>query len=575
MSRQEIQKVGPAFLAWLLLLVASGGAQQAPQVAPEDAIPLVFGEVLDVRVVNVEVVVTDKQGVRVRNLRPEDFRLRVDGEIVPVDYFSEVLGGTVVAEGGDAAVQGVPALQPGRPVGTSFLVFIDEVFSIARDRNRVLKNLEEQVARLTLEDRMAIVAYDGKELEMLTSWTNSERVLTNALREARDRKTTGLHRMGELRRNDDDRRVRREMAASVTAALEEVIDGPAGSDIVRLRLDAVEIPYATRLATQLERSVDAAVATLRGFAGPQGRKVMLLMAGGWPYSPAQYTVNDFEASFIESASGSWDSRVKGAQDLFGPLSDTANLLGFTLYPVDMPGMQRESRDASYGAAPAGAGSGFYPREDQIHASLLFLADETGGEAMINSQRDHAFDRVVDDTRSYYWLGFTPERSANDASHDIKVEVLRPGLRVRSRGSYLDFSRESEITMMVESSLLFGSPPSTTPLELHFGKPEKSGMGKITLPLEVGIPLDEVTLLPVGNRFASQLEVRVTVMDQAGNRSDTPVAKVDIVGDRLPQPGQHFTWVTGLELRRRKHRVVVAVWDPVSGNIMSSSIEVQP
>ena len=55
--------------------------------------PPLFGESIDVRVVNVEAVVTDRDGNRVTGLKPGDFRLRVDGKEVPVEYFSEVHDG--------------------------------------------------------------------------------------------------------------------------------------------------------------------------------------------------------------------------------------------------------------------------------------------------------------------------------------------------------------------------------------------------------------------------------------------------------------------------------------------------
>ncbi|MYJ24076.1 MAG: hypothetical protein F4080_00670 [Holophagales bacterium] len=59
-------------LAGLVLMGAVGLAQQ------ED-LPAVFSEVIDVRVVNIEVVVTDRDGNRVHGLTASDFELLVDG----------------------------------------------------------------------------------------------------------------------------------------------------------------------------------------------------------------------------------------------------------------------------------------------------------------------------------------------------------------------------------------------------------------------------------------------------------------------------------------------------------------
>ncbi|HEX6862837.1 MAG TPA: hypothetical protein VF414_08480, partial [Thermoanaerobaculia bacterium] len=67
-----------------LALAAPAAAWQTP---PAET-PSIYGEVIDVRVVNVEVVVIDRQGNRVQDLKPGDFRLTVDGKEVPIEYFT-------------------------------------------------------------------------------------------------------------------------------------------------------------------------------------------------------------------------------------------------------------------------------------------------------------------------------------------------------------------------------------------------------------------------------------------------------------------------------------------------------
>ncbi len=49
--------------------------------------------------------------------------------------------------------------------------------------------------------------------------------------------------------------------------------------IGEVRIDEVE--------RRLESMVLAVTSTLRSFGNPPGRKVMLLMSGGWPHSPAK------------------------------------------------------------------------------------------------------------------------------------------------------------------------------------------------------------------------------------------------------------------------------------------------
>ncbi|MYF05688.1 MAG: hypothetical protein F4230_12250, partial [Holophagales bacterium] len=153
----------------------------------------------------------------------------------------------------------------------------------------MIDRLEKDLTQLGPADRVAAVSFDGKSVDMLTTWTNSPSQLSDALREARRRRAHGLMRIGELRTNDQERREQSELRAIANRFIEEGGVEPP-EDVMRNNLRGAELRYATNLENQLERSVLAAVATLRSFANRPGRKVMLLLAGGWPESPALYTV---------------------------------------------------------------------------------------------------------------------------------------------------------------------------------------------------------------------------------------------------------------------------------------------
>ena len=82
--------------AVLLCLAGSAPRQAAAQASPT------FAERVEVRVINLEAVVVDRQGRRVPGLGPSDFTLEVDGETVPVEYFSEIADGLAVPPPVDA-----------------------------------------------------------------------------------------------------------------------------------------------------------------------------------------------------------------------------------------------------------------------------------------------------------------------------------------------------------------------------------------------------------------------------------------------------------------------------------------
>ncbi len=451
-----------------------------PAASQESPLPDLFTDVIDVRVVNVEVVVTDDEGYLIPGLVASDFELLVDGEPVPISYFTEVDDGH--ARGGlkdgrpptflEAGARSVPLVIPDEPVGTNFLIFMDQFSVVRRYRQRVLDRLEEELYLLRPEDRVAVVAFDGRNVSLLADWSNSRSNIEDALDQAREWK-------------------------------------------VRPRRVA-----APRFPThQTERALMAATATVRSFATAKGRKVMLLLADDW--------------------------RVPSLRS-YDRLVDAANQVGYTLYPVTRHGLHR------------------------------LLADETGGLAIVGTKPREVLGIVVDDVRYYYWLGFEPPREEDDALHDIEVRVVgHPDLRVWSRLNYLDMSKGAEVTMMVEGSLLFGGTPGSDSLEVRFGTPENAGFRKVTLPMEVAIPLDDVTLLPIGDLWMNELELRVSLINEHGDRSETPVSKIPLLGSSTPLPGQYYVYETDLLVRKREHRYVVAVYDPLSGTIVSTSGTVGP
>jgi hypothetical protein len=274
----------------------------------------------------------------------------------------------------------------------------------------------------------------------------------------------------------------------------------------------------------------------------------------------------------------FDGLVDRGTETWAPRVDTANLLGYTIYAIDVPGLQTDaiSADTSFDESRiAGSTSRTFLRETNIQQTLQYVARETGGEALINAARLDPLSRAIDDTRSYYWLGFTPARQGDDQRHEIEVKVRRQGLVVRSRGSFFDFSRQREVTLAVESALRFGAPPSVQPLLVRVGKGERSGVRRMTVPVSIAMPAEALTFLPGPEGFVVQIELRVAVLDEDGATADTPVVPLTLQFAAVPEPGTLLRYDTQLKLRRKAHDLVVAVYDVPSGPILSSKLEVRP
>ena len=363
----------------------------------------VFDEAIDVRVVNVEAVVTSRNGERVRGLSKDDFRLLVDGREVPIEFFNEITDGKMA--NGEAAEPEV--------VGRRVLVFFDDSFAIRSQRNIVLDQIEARLTRLSPHDQVAIAAFDGKKLDRLADWTSDGSRIAAALAVERARETDGLTPRVHLRMGFPD--------------------------------------YGERM----NKAINAAAAAMRGLSAPPGRKVMLLLTGDWPL---------FETPTYRSLNARRTWTDTAGEEVFRPLIDTANLLGYTLYPVDLPGVSTNpgvDADSMRPISGRGVSSGWELMTDY---ALNFLAQETGGKAAINSARLEALDRMAEDTGSYYWLGFTPNWKANDEHHSIELKARKRGLRVRTRNGFTDLSCQDQVVLSAEGTIV------STPCEAPASKP---------------------------------------------------------------------------------------------------------
>lgn len=499
------------FQIGILLTGVQAARAQTPGPTPPD-VP-VFEEVIDVRVVNVEVVVTGADGNPVRGLAPADFRLLVDGQEVALDYFSEIVEGHAApaAPAAAAAPEGPAApVAPAEAVPRSYLVFIDDSFSVAGPRNEILERLAADLALLGPEDRMAVLAFDGKRIDVLSPWSADRAALAQALQKARDRSARGNQMISTERSMEGD------VDITVDAAILMEYDGGE----IRSMVDHLNQRVNPEARTQLGRTALAMAGALRGFEAPPGRKVMLLVSGGWSLTVAPR--------------------------LFGPLVESANRLGYTLYPVE----------AAQGDA-------------RVLRGLDQLAALTGGK-VASSMRQDVLRTVAADSGSYYWLGFAPAWKRDDRSHNIQVEVRRPDLKVRARRGFSDLSPRTEVAFKAESVLLFGGEQDDRRVRVELGTAQPAGRrGKeVEVPVTLGVPVEALALTPAGSGgYVAEVPLAIAAVDEKGGRVELPGSRLRVAVAQPPPAGGFARFRTVLKLRRLPQRLVFTVRDATSGQIL--------
>ena len=548
-------KVSTVLWVALALGVGVSSAPLAAQVAePVSPSEIVFGEEIDVRVVNLEVVVEDRERNRVRGLSRDDFRVLVDGEEVDVEYFSEVADRKVVGEvGGDTP----PALAEGGDVVTNYVLFVDDDHTQATLRRPVLRGFRARLDTLGPQDQVAVVVMSRRRLEVLSRFTTDREATRAALAELEVGGRYGglmtpwgfrkrLKRLASSTSGDvvssseDASLVEKQVLPSMSTTAVRVA-GASGSAPLRGGLNAAAgfgaaAPYSTGRLSQalafgwdavdwadssyraedLRFSIDSVISTMRALEAPRGRRVFLLLAGDWP-ALFQPPGSGRLTGYLWTAPG---ARLWTDLQLLEELVDTANLLGYTVYPVD----QQTSPNSS------------------LWSNLRYVARETGGKAFMAGSNLRMLDKVGFDTANYYWLGFAPEYRRDNGEHDIRVELREPGFRARYRRGYLDLSGRVEADMRALQELLL--PPeleaSGGPLLVEVGAAAPTKGRTMQVPVRVRLPVGRFPATPYEGSYRQQLEVRFVALDRFGRRSEIPAVPLSLGGAYEPAPDDSST-----------------------------------
>ena len=132
------------------------------------AVPVVAqprtSESIEVSIVNVDVVVTDRQGNRVKGLTAEDFEIRESGKVQPITNFAEY--GSMAAEGKTGLERARAAQAAPRPPRT-IVVFVEWMRMPPFEAERMYGGLRTMLRNaLGPDDRAMIATWSTKVTEV-------------------------------------------------------------------------------------------------------------------------------------------------------------------------------------------------------------------------------------------------------------------------------------------------------------------------------------------------------------------------------------------------------------------------
>ena len=505
----------------------------------------------EVTVVNLDVSVL-KKGDVVYGLQASDFDVYQDGKLQDLTNFafiSRQVAAPAPTSTALPAATAVPTPPPLVPREPRFLViYVDNENIAPFNRNRVLNRLDDFLrSHLVPPDQAMVVSYQ-KSLKIIQRFTTSVDEVIDALRPLRTY-TGGRSAMDSQRREIEDAI---EDAGEQSGQREQTLSQVRG--------------FAREQHNNLMFTVGALQELVHMTAGLPGKKAVIYVSDGLPMVPGLelfYAVQDRWSNMsVITQSMEYD-----ATSMFRSLATSATAAGVTFYTIDARGLESEMGiEAEYRQSRSTLAASI--ARSNYQDSLLYMADQTGGVAVVNTNDVKVgLDRIAEQLENYYWIGYRLVPSGQDRPHRVEVKVKgHPEYTLNFRRTFIEKSLPTQIGDRVVSGLVFDLDDNPLGVMLEGSEPVPASSGRWTLPVEVRVPIDKVALIPDGNDLAGYMMVYYAARDDEGKQSDLQRVEHSVripVADYERARSQYFTFTASLLLEPGIYRISVGVRDQLT------------
>lgn len=498
------------------VLVLAGLLTAAPAVLAaqetEDLPAGDFAEELSVEVISVEVYVTDRKGRPVAGLTREDFRLFEDGDPVEIAYFSAYDAGAPATSDGGRAEAGDPAAEvpPEGREARNLVIYLDDANLAPAGRRRVLEGLRDVVAAgEDGADRIMVVVRDAG-LTIVQPFTDDRQAVVDALDAVAGRATGGIFRGTER--------------DAVFRAIREIHQGyessnrcPDACDCGWHEMEARAREYADSVAGHVNAAAGALSQLSSALSGVGGRKFVLYVADGLEQRAgidAFHYVADVCPQYEQEISRNYLTYDQAST--FHRLTAHANANGVTFHTLEAFGLQA---DGSATESHSKYRTSILTQRLQAanrQSPLFQIANDTGGRAVLNANVfDREIERIGGDFGTYYSLGFESHHRGDGRLHRIQVEVGGRGYQVRHRTYYRDKPIETRLAERVWGTLLLGTETNSLGLAVTAGEARSGSSGCCSVPVELRLPVDRLSLAPGTESDVGRVYVVMTAKNDAG------------------------------------------------------------
>jgi VWFA-related protein len=530
-------------LVGVLLLCAVLMAQESPVLR------------VTTRLVEVNVVVTDKKGRLVEGLTKDDFLVLEDGKPQKITNFS-MESNRILPKPAEPLPPGTFTNRyelKGAAPSSVTVILLDLLNTKIHDKTFARAQIVQFLGKHLLPgDRVALYALDSR-LRLLYDFTGDATRLIRALDQYKSRAIS----LETYHHNFSGTGV------------------PEVDQFLRQFEQNVTDMYTT---TRIEWTAAALQGIANRVSALPGRKNLVWITGSVPFSLGLAALHGGNAA--PNVRRSFNAEVERAARAM----DAADL---AVYPVNARGLLGvKGLGVEYrGSAQMGRSQPAMTLRDDTDIdrdAMRTMAQRTGGRAFMDSNDiASAIRTAVEDTRITYEIGYSPNHERWDGHFQkLKVNVNRPGATVRHRGGYFAFAEEQATVPSRQEDLrsVAASPLEATGVRMVVTlKPNVPAPGR--LGVETTIELADLALtlqeghwrgrLDVAYAMWSTLDTQIVTGSQDEVRLDLEPATYRKALDA------GFTLHKELPIPDSAHRLKVIVRDPANGATGSVEIPITP
>lgn len=525
---------------------------------------------VEVIVTNVELIVTDKKGNRVTDLRPENFDIYEDGMIQKLTNFYEVKGiqvfGSVLEEeSGKLEAETKPLLNATEQIKNKIIFFFDNLHLHPLNRNLAAEKLIPFIQNNFGKGKtnQGMVVFLDRRLEIIQEFTLNPHTILQAIDRVKNQTGDALLR---ARAREDLKRELMRIATKTTTwdkyeQFRQARDHAWG--------------YVEEEMNNLSYSLKSLDVFINYLSGIDGRKILIYVCDGLPINPGNEVF-----TFLEQLYPFGDVRTEAmnydATHLFKELTAQCNAREISVYPINAERFiaQFPSADKSRGWNRWSRGTSMLTSETiRKNDALKMMANETGGIAILKIKNiDSGLQMIENDLNYYYSLGYkSPHRKdSNYHSIDVKLVGVDKNFNIRIRKGYIKSSPEDQIKENVTARLFLQNQDNPLGIRIQILPAEKLPYGQVKLTLRLLIPINKLALLPQLKNYVGSIKVYISFLDSKKFWSDPYelFQEIKIPNEDYEQAQKrYFPYLAELHVKRDSYVISLAVKDMV-GSITS-------